>query len=188
MTEEEDDIIKELGLPPQMAPPLRNFNTREVKNTIIYHTNPKKTPAYDLITGTVFKQLPQKGYRAITQIYNAVLRLGYFPRQWKIGQIIMTAKPGKDPTDVTTYRPISLLPLLSKILEKLLLRRLTPILTSQQLIPDHQFGFRPRHGTIEQAHRLVHKIQEDFRHKRYCTATFIDISQAFDKVWHPGLL
>ena len=46
----------------------------------------------------------------------------------------------------------------------------------------------PVHGTTEQAHRLVHKIQEDFHHKRYCTATFIDISQAFDKVWHPGLL
>ena len=63
-----------------------------------------------------------------------------------------------------------------------------PLLSSQQLIPDHQFGFRPRHGSIEQAHRLVHKIHEDFHHKRYCTATFIDISQAFDKVWHPGLL
>jgi len=102
--------------------------------------------------------------------------------------LIMIAKPGKDPTEVTSYRPISLLPLLSRILEKLLLQRLKPLLTSQQLIPDHQFGFRPRHGTTEQAHRLVHKIREDFQHKRYCTATFIDISQAFDKVWHPGLL
>ena len=79
----------------------------------------------------------------------------------------MIAKPGKDPTEVTSYRPISLLPLLSKILEKLLLKRLKRLLTSQQLIPDHQFGFRPRHGTTEQAHRLVHKIHEDVQHKRY---------------------
>jgi hypothetical protein len=66
---------------------------------------------------------------------------------------------------------------------------MTPILTAKQLTPDHQFGFRPQHGTIEQAHRLVHQIHEDFNNKRFCsTATFIDISQAFDKVWHPGLL
>ena len=136
----------------------------------------------------MLKELSRNGFHALTQIYNACLRLEYFPRYWKIGQIIMIAKPGKDPTEVTSYRPISLLPLLSKILEKLLLQRLKPLLTSQQLIPDHQFGFRPRHGNIEQAHRLVHKIHENFQHKRYCTATFIDINQAFDKVWHPGLL
>jgi hypothetical protein len=100
----------------------------------------------------------------------------------------MIVNPGKNPTDVTSYRPISLLSLLSKILEKLQLRRLTPILTAKRLIPDHHFGFRPQHGTIEQAHRLVHKIKEAFNTKRFCTATFIDISQAFDKVWHPGLL
>jgi hypothetical protein len=100
----------------------------------------------------------------------------------------MIVKPGKNPTEVTLYRPIGLLPLLSKILEKILLRRMTPILTAKHLIPDHQFGFRPQHGTTEQAHRLVHKIHEDFNNKLFCTATFIDISQAFDKVWHPGLL
>jgi hypothetical protein len=65
---------------------------------------------------------------------------------------------------------------------------MTPILTAKQLIHDHQFGFRPQHGTMEQAHRLVHQIHEDFNNKRFCTATFIDISQAFDKVWHPSLL
>ena len=136
----------------------------------------------------MLKQLPHKGLRALTQIYNATLRLEYFPRYWKIGQIIMIVKPGKDPTEVTSYRPTNLLPLLSQIREKLLLRRLTPLLTSKQLIADHQFGFRPQHGTTEQAHRLVRKIHEDFHHKRYCAATFIDISQAFDEVWHRGLL
>jgi len=65
---------------------------------------------------------------------------------------------------------------------------MSPILMAKQLIPDHQFGFRPKHGTIEQEHRLMHKIHEDFNNKNFCTANFIDISQAFDKVWHPGLL
>jgi hypothetical protein len=100
----------------------------------------------------------------------------------------MIAKPGKNTDDITPYRPISLLPILSKILEKILLKRLTPILDESKLIPSHQFGFRKEHGTIEQPHRLVNKINNDLESKRYRSPAFINISQAFDKVWHTGLL
>ena len=101
-----------------MALPLQETCIREVKNIILYHIKPQKAPGYDLITGAVLRELPRKGFRVLTQIYNAILRLEHFPSYWKIGQIIMIAKPGKDPTEVTSYRPISLLPLLSKILKK----------------------------------------------------------------------
>jgi len=65
-------------------------------------------------------------------------------------------------------------------------QRLIPII-ADNLIPSHQFGFRPKHGTIEQVHRVVHKINDNLENKRFCSAAFIDISQAFDKVWHTGL-
>jgi hypothetical protein len=81
-------------------------------------------------------------------------------------------KPGKPP-ELTFYRPVSLLPIVSKVLEKLLLKRLLPIVEINRLIPNHQFVFRQRHSTIEHTHRI---------------AAFLDISQAFDKVWHTGLL
>jgi hypothetical protein len=71
-----------------------------------------------LITGKVLQELSQKGLRAITQIYNAILRIAYFPCQWNVGQIIMIAKPRKNSDDITSYRPISLLPILSMIAEK----------------------------------------------------------------------
>jgi hypothetical protein len=100
----------------------------------------------------------------------------------------MIATPGKNPAEVTSYRPISLISLLSKILEKIILKRLTPILAANKVIPAHQFGFRPKHGTIQQVHRIIHRINNDLENKRYCTAAFIDISQAFDKVWHIGPL
>jgi len=99
----------------------------------------------------------------------------------------MIAKPGKNPSEVTSYRPISLLPLLSKILEKIILKRLTPTLAVNKVIPSHQFGFRPKHRTIQQWHRIIHRINNDLENKRYCTAAFLDISQAFDKVWHTSL-
>jgi hypothetical protein len=59
-------------------------------------------------------------------------------------------KPGKPPNELTSYRPISLLPIVSKVFEKLLLKRLLPIVEINRLIPDHKFGFRQRHSTIQQ--------------------------------------
>ena len=77
---------------------------------------------------------------------------------------------------------------MSKICEKLIPNRLNPIIFSKKLIPDHQFGFRNCHATIEQVNRLTVKIQETFENKQYCSGAFLDVAQAFDKVWHKGLL
>jgi hypothetical protein len=170
-----------------MALPMKKIQINEVKH-IQYKINPKKSPGYDLINGKILKELSQKGLRAITQIYNAILQTGYFPCQWKVGQIVTIVKPGKHPNDITSYRPINLLPILSKILEMILLQRLTPIIDESKLIPSQQFAFRKEHRTIEQAHRLVYKINNDLESKRYSSAAFIDISQAIDKIWHTGLL
>jgi hypothetical protein len=186
-TMDEETILHELNTPHQMALPLKKIRLHEVVQVIQYKTHATKAPGYDLITGKILKELSRKGFRAVTQIYNAVLRLEYFLCHWKVGQVIMTAKPGKNPADVMSYRPISLLTLLSKILEKVLLRRLISILEDAKSIPSHQFGFRPQHRTVEKAHRIVHKINDDLENKRLCTAAFIDISQAFDQVWHTGL-
>lgn len=54
-------------------------------------------------------------------------------------------------------------------------------------MPDHQFGFRRHHGTIEQIYRLV-EIHYSQERKEYCSAVFLDISQAFNRMWHDGLL
>lgn len=121
-------------------------------------------------------------------LFNSVLRLGYFPIAWKVSDIIVLPKPGKPINEVTSYRPISLLPVVSKVFEKLLLQRLKPFLEDAQIVPDHQFGFREKHSTIEQIHRVASTIQRCFQEKKYCSAAFLDISQAFDKVWHKGLL
>jgi hypothetical protein len=171
-----------------MALPMKKIRTNEVKNVIRYKINPKKAPGYDFFTGKILKERSQKCLRAITQSYNAILQTEYFPCKWKVGQIITIVKPEKNPNDITSYRPISLLPTLSKILEKIFLKRLTPITHESKLIPSHQFGFKKEHRTNEQPHRLVYKTNNDLESKHYCSAAFIDISQAFDKVWHKGLL
>lgn len=184
--EQEDTITATLEHPHQMALPIKAIKLSEVKNMINRNLSPKKAPGYDLITGAVIKQLPQKVLITLTQIFNAILRIGHFPSQWKVAQIILVPKPGK-PTDLAvSYRPISLLSILSKLFEKLLLKRLKP--QSEKLIHEHQFGFREQHATIEQVHRVVEQINNTFENKKFCTAAFLDITQAFDKVWHVGLL
>ncbi|GBP96727.1 Probable RNA-directed DNA polymerase from transposon BS [Eumeta japonica] len=109
-------------------------------------------------------ELPRVAVRILLFIFNAMLRLEYFPNNWKVAVVKMIPKPGKDLTKAESYRPISLLPTMSKLFEKLLVTKLSPILAERNCIPDHQFGFRRQH------------------------ALFIDVSQAFDKVWHEGLI
>ena len=62
------------------------------------------------------------------------------------------------------------------------------MIETKKLIPDHQFGFRNKHSTIEQMHRLINEIIVALENKEYCTALFIDIKKAFDKINHESLL
>ena len=111
-----------------------------------------------------------------------------FPKAWKISLITLIPKPGQPIYETSSYRPISLLPTLSKLFERMLTNRLLPLLEELQTLPDHQFGFRKQHSTVEQIHRITHMISQTLEKKKYCSAVFLDIQQAFDKVWHEGLL
>jgi hypothetical protein len=106
----------------------------------------------------------------------------------KVSQIILILKPGKPLNELSLYWPISLLPIKSKVFEKLFINRLLPVIENNGLIPKHQFGFKQSHSTIEQTHGIIQRINEVFENKRYCSAAFLDISLAFVKVWHTGLL
>ena len=166
---------------------LKNIKLKEVIN-IIKKLKDKKSLGYDSINGKMIKELPPKTIRYITVLMNPILRLSYFPTQWKVAQIILIAKPGKNSESVTSYRPINLLPVLSKVCEKLIIKRLNKILAVKKIIPDHQFGFRSNHSTIEQVNRVTVEIRNAFEKNKYGTSVFLDVAQAFDKVWHDGLL
>jgi hypothetical protein len=80
------------------------------------------------------------------------------------------------------------LPIIAKVFEKLLLKRLKPIIHRNNLIPVHQFGFREQHSTIDQVHRITNIIEKAYEGKKICSMLFLDVAQAFDKVWHEGLI
>ncbi|CAG4969687.1 unnamed protein product [Colias eurytheme] len=183
--EHSSEIRSYLESADQMCPPLKYTSPSEVADEI-RNLKDGKSPGFDSIDSVLLKNLPKKGIVAIVNIFNACLRMNYFPGHWKIAQIIMLLKPDKTPNEVASYRPISLLPLMGKLFEKIILNRLKVHLND--ITPDHQFGFRENHGTIEQIHRIVDVISRSLEEKKYCSAVFLDISQAFDKVWHDGLL
>lgn len=169
----------------EMSIPL--VTVKQVQHTIKTEINTKKAPGYDLITGQVLKQLPRKVLVKITKIINAAIKLRYVPQLWKLAEVIMIPKPGKPAEELASYRPISLLPVLSKLFEKLLHKRLMKIVEDFNLIPAHQFGFRQKHSTIDQVHRITSIIEKALEERKVCSAIFLDVTQAFDKVWHEGL-
>jgi hypothetical protein len=90
----------------------------------------------------------------LTTLIIACIRLNYIPDAWKTAEVIMIPKRGKNLSEVESYRRISLLPIMSKLFEKLILKRLKPIITEKHLVPTHQFGFRENHSTIDQVHGI----------------------------------
>jgi hypothetical protein len=145
--------------PLHIIQPIKFLTPKEIRNIIQEYLNPRKAPGYDLIRGRILKEMPRKGIVDLTTICNAIIRMGYFPVQWKVEQIIMIPKPGKPLEEASSYRLIRLLPIMNKIFEKALLKGLRPILEKTQILPDHQFGFRHKHSTIEQVHRIARIIR-----------------------------
>lgn len=187
MNDFEKEVDEIINSDQQMSPPLKSATPQEIIRTIRNLEN-NKAPGFDLITGEILKHLPRKMIVLLTVLLNAIFRIQYYPKLWKVSLICMIGKPGKPPTEPSSYRPISLLPVISKVFEKIFLSRLKPVLEENNIIPDHQFGFREKHATVEQVHRVVHKIRQSLEKKQYCSAVFLDIQQAFDRVWHKGLL
>ena len=117
---------------PEVDEGISPCSTEEVKE-LIFNLKPKKAPGFDLITSEILRQISHNTLQALTSVINACLRLCYVPTLWKVAEVIMVPKPGKPPNDITSYRPISLLPILSKLLEKLFLKKLMPIILANDL-------------------------------------------------------
>jgi hypothetical protein len=156
--------------------------------TLVDQLKLKKAPGPDKVPALLLKQLPKKGIVFLTYLFNAVIRLKYFPLYWKRAKIILIPKPGKPAELTSSYRPISLLPIIAKMMEKILLSRIESFLNEKNAVPDHQFGFQRKHAAVDQVHRVVQVIKNALEEKKFCEMVFLDVSQAFDRVHHAGLM
>ena len=107
------------------------------------------------------------------------------PKIWRKATIIAIPKPNKPTDDPKNYRPISLLCVPFKLLERLLLVRLKPIMDPQ--LPNEQAGFRRGKSTVHQIVNLTDDIEEAFEKGHKAGVILVDLTDAYDTVWHQGL-
>ena len=122
-------------------------------------------------------------------IYEQILTSGIFPDIWKSANLNPIHKKG-DKQLINNYRPISLLPICGKIFEKIVFNQLYCFFSANNLIIKNQSGFRSGDSTTNQLLTLVNEIHNSFDNRNCIEArsVFLDISKAFDKVWHEGLI
>ena len=122
-------------------------------------------------------------------IFENILSTGIYPELWKSANISPIHKKS-DKQLINNYRPISLLPICSKLFEKIIFNQLNSYFNDNNLITKNQSGFRSGDSTTNQLIELVNEIQKAFDNR--CSyevrSVFLDISKAFDKVWHEGLI
>jgi hypothetical protein len=96
------------------------------------------------IPNRALKHLHMRAFLLLVQIFNALLRTHHFPPVWKHARVISILKPGKDPAQPSSYRPISLLDMVGKLFEKILLTIILYQVCERGLLRNEQFGFRLR--------------------------------------------
>ena len=127
--------------------------------------------------------------KPLTIIFKNSISLGVFPSLWKKANIIPIHKKG-DKTDIKNYRPISLLPVFGKLFEKIIYNSLYKYCEYHKILNVHQSGFRSGDSCINQLISITHDIFKSFdsNPSQEVRGVFLDISKAFDRVWHKGLL
>ena len=179
-------------------PAFEYFTNKRLSNIRIYDDkilslirgiDPKKANGPDMISGHMIRICDESIVLPLKLIYSNILAKSTYPSVWKLANVTPVFKKN-DKQSVKNYRPISLLPLCGKIFEKIVFENIYSYLNENQLITSNQSGFRPGDCTVNQLLYLVNEIHDCFEHKNSIEvrAVFLDISKAFDKVWHEGLL
>ena len=144
-----------------------------------------KAPGPDGIHNEFFVQSGNAMIPWLTSFFNACYQNNRIPRVWHCANVIVLLKPGKHETSPQSYQPIFLLCSTYKLTERLLLCRINPII--DPLLPNDQAGFRQGRSTVDQVVRLMRSIEQSCHDKVVTGVVFLDLTAAYDTVWHQGL-
>ena len=154
---------------------------------IVYNMKPKTSSGIDNISNWLLKKLIHVIKLPLCMIIKRSLFEGVYPDLLKIATVHPLHKGG-DKMLTDNYRPISLLPVISKVLEKLVFNRVTNYLEKNNVIYAKQYGFRRGHSTTDAIFNLVGEILKAFENDQMVLSIFIDLRKAFDTVSHSVLL
>ena len=148
---------------------------------------PKNTSGFDGISTKFLKLIKIYISKPIALIINQMFNTGIFPEQLKIAKVVPIFKKGEDNL-FTNYRPISLLPSISKIFEKIILKQMVNFFNKHNLLFKSQYGFRSEHSTEMASLELVDRIVQEMDKNNIPITVFLDLSKAFDTLNHKILM
>ena len=163
-----------------------NFTSHEVYK-ILNNLDISKATGPDRIGYRLLREAAGSISHVLSKLFNKSFELNTYPDSWKMAHVIPLHKKN-DKSDPNNYRPVSLLPCISKIFERAVHKHVYAYLTENELISKKQSGFTQGDSTVNQLTYICHKLHEAFDEGDETRAVFLDFSKAFDKVWHRGLL
>ena len=163
------------------------FTMHELQNAL---KKLEKNKAYgtDEISNNILLHLPHTKHQELLGMFNRSWREGILPTSWKTGMVIPIAKPGKNPRQPESYRPIALLQCTGKLMETMVGERLKFIAETENLLSNTQYGFRFRRSTIDPILELEHEIRTGLAKHEVTVVVFFDLKAAYDTVDHTHLL
>lgn len=149
-----------------------------------------KSPGPDGVPNELLKQLSATGKSLLLTLINKSWTTAEVPANWRTAEIVAIPKKGKPPSELSSYRPISLLSTTSKLTERLIQGRLQHWLEANGKLNPNQAGFRRGHSTMDQLGRLSQQIFDAFEEKKPHRAVMVllDFARAYDRVWRAALL
>lgn len=172
-------------LQPTTRPPphsdSRKITVHEI-NLALNSLNPNKAPGPDGLDFRIIRQLHKHYPKILCKWTNLCFNFNYFPKILRSGEIIYFNKIGKDVQDPNNYRPICLLPTLSKVLEKLIVNRLHFFLENNNIFSQNQYGFRPGKSCEKALSTLTQTVKLNKSNYLHTLAISCDIKRAFDSI------
>ena len=187
-------IVNSSELPDDSMPMIANsissiqFLERDLLN-LVRLLDPSKSHGFDGISIRMIKICDASIIKPLLIIFKNSLNTGIFPHHWKMANVTPIHKKGEK-TEVSNYRPISVLPVCGKLFEKLIYNALYNFFDRNNVLTSNQSGFRAGDSCTNQLISITHTIFESFdvNPPKEVRGVFLDISKAFDRVWHDGLL
>ena len=181
----EAEVEAILSTPHSQDPP--PVTSRELHDAISA-PGPWKAPGPDGIPYACLSHCEDMLAPYLLPLFTASLHLAHIPTAWKVARVVAVPKPGRDPTSPKGYRPISLNPCISKVLERILSERLTYFLETGLHLPQSQYGFRKGRSTELAPWRFVTAATQALQERHSTALLSLDIQSAYDRVWHKGLI
>ena len=142
-----------------------------------------KSPGYDSVAPSILRYVSKEVSGPLSRLINVCIEVGHFPDYLKIAKVIPVFK-SSDPTQFGNYRPVSVLPVVSKIFERVIQQRLLSFFQRKGSILSSQYGFRKGHSTYMAIMDMVENIRTAWENGEHCLGLFIDFKKAFDTVDH----